>query len=213
MSDPSQKRDILIATNNPGKAREIVAVLSSSDSAIRWRTLADLGRDIPEPVEDRDTFEGNSQLKAVYYSIQTGMVTLADDSGLEVDALRGAPGVYSARYAELPGDPPRAERDAANNEKLIEKLAGVPTEKRTARFRCVLTVADGERVLAQSSGAIEGRIIDQPRGTGGFGYDPHFLVPELGRTTAELEPGHKNEISHRGTALRALRDQLAALLQ
>jgi XTP/dITP diphosphohydrolase len=212
MPESFQVREILIATNNPGKAREIAAVLSSTKAAIRWRTLADLGREFPEPVEDRDTFEGNSQLKAVYYSLQSGMVTLADDSGLEVDALGGAPGVYSARYAELPGDPPRAERDAANNQKLIEQLQGIATDRRTARFRCVLTVADGERVLAQSSGAIEGRIIDQPRGTGGFGYDPHFLVPEQGRTTAELEPGHKNEISHRGKALRALRERLATLL-
>ena len=212
MSDSSQLREILIATNNPGKAREIAAVLSTTETAIRWRTLADFDRDIPEPVEDRDTFEGNSQLKAVYYSVQSGMVTLADDSGLEVDALDGAPGVYSARYAELPGDPPRAERDAANNRKLIEQLQGIAADQRTARFRCVLTIAIGERVLAQSSGAIEGRIIDQPRGTGGFGYDPHFLVPDLGRTTAELDPDHKNEISHRGKALRALREQLATLL-
>ncbi len=207
--------DILIATNNPGKAREIAAVLSEETDAerhIRWHTLADLDQPIDEPVEDRDTFAGNSQLKATYYSKHSGMITLADDSGLEVDALNGAPGVHSAYYAKLSGKPSRAERDAANNKKMIAALQGVPDEQRGARFRCILTLANGDDVLAQSSGAIEGRIIDEPRGAGGFGYDPHFLVPELNKTTAELDPAHKNRISHRGNALRALRQELQNLL-
>jgi len=208
--------DILIATNNPGKAREITAVLSEasdSEQNIRWHTLAELDRSIDEPIEDQDTFAGNSQLKATYYSKHSGMITLADDSGLEVDALNGAPGVHSAYYADLPGSPTRAERDAANNKKLIAALQGVPTEQRSARFRCILTLARGDDVLAQSSGAIEGRIIDESRGGGGFGYDPHFLVPELNKTTAELEPAHKNKISHRGNALRVLREELPRILE
>lgn len=221
MSDLQRLSTILIATNNPGKAREIAAVLSEGDvetlggkhavapiDGVKWVTLRDLDVEIPEPVEDRESFEGNSQLKAVYYSKASGLVTLADDSGLEVDALGGAPGVYSARYADVEGDPPRAERDLANNRKLIAALADVPEAGRAARFRCVLTLADGDRVLAQASGAIEGRIIDVPRGDGGFGYDPHFLVPELGKTTAELPAEHKNRISHRGVALRLLRGML-----
>lgn len=216
MSDIERLRTILIATNNPGKAREIEAVLSEGGAethldVVRWVTLRDLGRAIEEPVEDQPTFEGNSRLKAVYYSKASGLVTLADDSGLEVDALDGAPGVYSARYAEVDGDPPRAERDLANNRKMVAALAGVPEAGRTARFRCVLTLADGDRVLAQASGAIEGQIIDEPRGEGGFGYDPHFLVPDLGKTTAELPADHKNRISHRGAALRLLREQLREL--
>ncbi|MCB9852117.1 MAG: non-canonical purine NTP pyrophosphatase [Phycisphaerales bacterium] len=238
MSEAHRLNTILIATNNPGKAREIEAVLSECGAgtlgdkhpvapgkhsvarmddddphldAVRWVTLSDLEAEIPEPVEDQDSFEGNSQLKAVYYSRASGLVTLADDSGLEVDALGGAPGVYSARYAEVEGEPPRAERDLANNRKLIAALAGVQASARTARFRCVLTLADGDRVLAQASGAIEGQIIDEPRGEGGFGYDPHFLVPELGKTTAELPAEHKNRISHRGVALRLLRGLLRGL--
>ena len=209
--------NILIATNNPGKAREIAAVISEDAGSgilanINWITLAELDREIKEPVEDQETFAGNSRLKAVYYSKQSGMITLADDSGLEIDALNGAPGVISARYAELPGHPSRAERDAANNLKMIAALRDVPDEQRTARFRCVLTLANGDDLLAQADGAIEGRIIDQPRGEGGFGYDPYFLVPELGKTTAELDAAHKNRISHRGMALRALRENLTHVL-
>ncbi|HPF39629.1 MAG TPA: RdgB/HAM1 family non-canonical purine NTP pyrophosphatase [Phycisphaerae bacterium] len=217
MSDIERLKTILIATNNPGKAREIEAVLSENAGGgrldeVRWLTLRDLGAAIEEPHEDQATFEGNSALKATYYSKASGYVTLADDSGLEVDALDGAPGVFSARYADVEGDPPRAERDLANNRKMIAALTGVSDEARTARFRCVLTLADGDRVLAQASGAIEGRIIDAPRGDGGFGYDPHFLVPELGQTTAELAAEHKNRISHRGVALRALRETLRGML-
>lgn len=217
MSDIERLKTILIATKNPGKAREIEAVLCEDGATthldeVRWVTLRDLETSIEEPHEDQDSFEGNSRLKAVYYSKASGLVTLADDSGLEVDFLDGAPGVYSARYADVEGDPPRAERDLANNRKLIAALAGVPDSARSARFRCVLTLADGDEVLAQASGAIEGRIIDVPRGDGGFGYDPHFLVPDLGRTTSELAAEHKNRISHRGVALRELREKLRGLL-
>ena len=122
------------------------------------------------------------------------------------------PGVRSARYAGVEGRP-RAEIDAANNRKLIERLREVPAERRTARFRCVLVLADGERILARAQGAIAGRIIDEPHGTGGFGYDPHFFVDRLGCTTAELSAEEKNRVSHRGSAVRAMAPLIADLLR
>jgi len=208
---------LLIATRNPGKVREIAAVLSESGDPvlqqITWRSLDEAAPDAADPEEDQPTFAGNAALKARYWSKLTGLRTLADDSGLEVDALSGAPGVYSARYAAGPTIEPvgRAAQDAANNRKLIAALQGVPLERRTARFRCCLAVADGDRILATAEGAIEGMIIENPRGAGGFGYDPYFLVPSLGQTTAELPFEHKNRISHRGQALRALQERLARL--
>ena len=121
-------------------------------------------------------------------------------------ALDGAPGVRSARYAGAHGD------DEANNARLIAALAGVPADRRTARFCCAVALADGDRILARGAGVIEGRIIDQPRGDNGFGYDPHFLVPEFGVTTAEMPPEQKNRISHRGRALQAVAPRLKGLL-
>ncbi len=211
---------ILIATGNPGKAREIEAVLTppraespADGPPVRWMTLKDIGRDIPEPDEDGLTFADNAALKARYYSRATGLWTLADDSGLEVDALGGDPGVRSARYSDdLPENAPREIRDPANNAKLIRLLAGVSDEMRTARFRCSLALADGDRILATADGAIEGRIIDTPRGQNGFGYDPHFLVESLNQTTAEIDPALKNQISHRGQALRVMCETLKRLL-
>lgn len=195
---------ILIATNNPSKVREIIAVLNDGASGIEWRSLADLGKEIPEPTEDGATFAENAALKARYYSNAAGMWALADDSGLEVDALNGEPGVHSAYFARDFADRPRPDRDAANNAKLIASLKDVPPEKRTARFRCFLTLADGDRIITTAEGSVEGVIIDAPRGTNGFGYDPHFFIPEMGKTTAELSSDEKNQISHRGRALRIL---------
>lgn len=189
---------ILIATSNPGKLREIQQI--SSDLPYHWRSLADFGP-LPEAVEDADTFEGNAIKKALHYAKLTGLLTLADDSGLEVDALDKAPGVHSARYAGDGGD-------GANNAKLIARLRDVPTARRTARFVCVMVLANPGRVLFTARGSIDGLIIDEPRGENGFGYDPHFLVPNLHKTTAELTPQKKNEISHRGVALRALVDKM-----
>lgn len=199
---------ILIATNNPSKVREIIAVLSDGASGVEWVSLADLGREIPEPIEDGATFAENAALKARYYSNTAGMWALADDSGLEVDALNGEPGVHSAYFARDFADRPRAERDAANNAKLIASLNGVPPEKRTARFRCFLALADADRIITTAEGSVEGRIIDTPRGTNGFGYDPHFFIPEMGKTTAELSSEEKNRISHRGRALREFKQLL-----
>ncbi|MBI5762361.1 MAG: RdgB/HAM1 family non-canonical purine NTP pyrophosphatase [Planctomycetes bacterium] len=203
---------ILIATNNPAKVREIIAVLNDGATGVEWRSLADLGKEIPEPIEDGATFAENAALKARYYSNAAGMWALADDSGLEVDALNGEPGVHSAYYARNVADRPRAERDAANNAKLIASLKGVPPEKRTARFRCYLALADADRIITTAEGSVEGVIIDAPRGTGGFGYDPHFFIPEMGKTTAELSSPEKNQISHRGRALRDLKSRLRRLM-
>ncbi len=195
-------RRILIATSNPGKLREIRAVMA--DLPVDWCTLADLPP-MPDAVEDADTFEGNAQKKALHYAGLSGLWTLADDSGLAVDVLGGAPGVKSARYAGT-GD------DLDNNRKLVAALAQVPQADRTARFVCCLALAVEGEIRASARGTIEGQIIDAPRGTHGFGYDPHFWLPELGATTAELPPHHKNSISHRGNALRAIAPQIRTLL-
>ncbi|MCH8965915.1 MAG: RdgB/HAM1 family non-canonical purine NTP pyrophosphatase [Planctomycetes bacterium] len=190
---------LLIATTNPGKLREIKAVFAGLP--LQFEDLRQYP-DLPAAVEDADTFMANAEKKALYYAEQTGLPALADDSGLEVDCLGGRPGVHSARFAGRHGD------DQANNAKLIELLRAVPLEERSARFRCAIVVADCGAVRARAEGAIEGLIIDQPRGENGFGYDPHFLVPDLGKTTAELAPEHKNRISHRGQALRSILDVL-----
>ncbi len=213
----ADRHPILIATGNVGKYREITQVLAESPvgrpEQVGWKSLADLLSAVPPPAETGLTFAQNAILKAMAYSRASGWWTLADDSGLEVDALGGAPGVYSARYAGLPEGSTRAENDLANNRRLITALAGVPVQQRTARFRCVLVLADGDRVLAQSEGSVDGLIIDDPRGDNGFGYDPHFFLPALGQTMAELPAEKKNRLSHRGQALRRLRERLAELLR
>jgi len=200
---------LLAATSNPHKLEEIRAVLAPLGVTVR--SLEDAGAgDLPEPVEDADTFAGNAEIKAAAYARATGKVCLADDSGLEVDALGGAPGVRSARYAGAGGS--RAERDAANNAKLLCELEGVPDADRTARFVCAMCVADpGGRVLATSRGEFEGVVGRGPRGVNGFGYDP-LLVLEDGRTSAELSPEEKNARSHRGLALAALAERLPSIL-
>jgi XTP/dITP diphosphohydrolase len=199
-------RPLVFATRNKGKLVELRALLPGLDV----RSLDELDRAVPEVVEDADTFAGNASKKAREVARATGCPALADDSGLEVDALGGAPGVWSARYAGEPAN------DAANNAKLLAALAGVPAERRTARFRAVLALADpagplGDRVIT-ADGACEGVILDAPRGTGGFGYDPLFYAPELGQTFAEAGVGPKSDLSHRARAMRAMRPQLLAYL-
>lgn len=194
---------ILIATKNRGKLRELQDILIGLPVVL---ASLDQFPDLPDAVEDADTFEGNAERKAIHYARLTGLWTLADDSGLEVDALGGAPGVFSARFAGRQGD------DAANNAKLIAQLAGVPAEKRTARFRCAVVLAGGEGVQAKASGSFEGLIVDDPRGYNGFGYDPHFFLPLLGMTAAQLPPELKNRISHRAQALTAIRPHISRLL-
>lgn len=197
--------DILVATSNPHKLDEIRAVLHPL--GFRVLGLDDLNLSIPEPVEDGTTFEANAAIKAVAYAKATGQVCLADDSGLEVDALDGAPGVHSARYAGVGSD--RASRDTANNRKLLDALADVPDEKRHARFVCAMCLATpGGEVLAECRGTFDGVIAREPRGENGFGYDPLLFLPELNCTSAELSPDEKNRRSHRGVATRLMAERL-----
>ncbi len=203
-------REILLATANPGKAREMRGILSGSDAvvlkSICWRSLHEF-EGLTEPVEDGETFLANAEIKARHYAGLVGLWTVADDSGLEVDALDGEPGVRSARYAGTP------RNDRANNALLIKRLAAVPPERRSARFRCAVVLSDGQKVLASAEGTVEGRIIDTPRGSNGFGYDPHFWIDAAGMTAAEMPSERKNAISHRGQALRQLGGQLIELLR
>ena len=193
---------IVIATGNPHKVDEIRAVLAPLGFEVA--SLADLGRPAPqEPEEPGETFEENARIKARYYAAALGQPVLADDSGLEVDALQGAPGVHSAYWAGSEGA--RAERDARNNAKLVAALRGVPADRRRARFVCTMCVAtpDGS-VLVETRGEFEGTIVDEPRGAHGFGYDPHLWLADRGVTSAELAPEEKNAVSHRGRAVRRL---------
>jgi XTP/dITP diphosphohydrolase len=192
--------EILIASGNAAKVREFREMLG--EKQFKWRSLGDFP-DIGEIEETGHTFRANAILKAVGYAKQAGIWAMADDSGLEVDAIGQKPGVYSARWADLHG---RGKGDAANNALLLEQIEDVPENQRTGRFVCVLALADpaGEIVLTVRE-TIEGRIGRRPVGSGGFGYDPLFLVEALGRTTAELTAAQKHEISHRGKALRRLK--------
>lgn len=201
--------EVLLATGNPHKLEEVRAVLEP----IGWRVLGldDLdGPTPPEPVEDAETFEGNARLKALEYARATGRLALADDSGLEVDALNGQPGVHSARFSGVEGD--RETRDRANNSLLVERLAATHEKDRSARFVCCMCLSNPEGViLAETRGTFEGEIVLEPRGANGFGYDPHLLLPAEGRTSAELEPDEKNARSHRGAATRAMAKAMATL--
>ncbi len=199
----SDHRKLLIATSNRGKAREMRAILS--DLPVTLLSLADFPP-LVEPLEDADTFEGNARKKAIHYARLTNTWTLADDSGLVVDALNGAPGVKSARYAGTQCDA------AANNAKLITALADIDEDKRKARFCCAIAVASPTEVLAVASGTVEGVIVDDPVGDNGFGYDPHFFMPAHGQTAAEMAPEVKNSISHRARALQAIRPTIEDLL-
>jgi XTP/dITP diphosphohydrolase len=214
---------ILVATTNPGKVRELRAML---DFDVDWKSLADFPG-VQEVVEDGATFAENARKKALGYAEATELWTLADDSGLVVDALGGAPGVKSARFAEdvasascrctWAGSPCHAENravvDRRNWEKLLALMEGIPMEQRTARFVCHLCLASPEKVLIETQGTVEGRITTAPAGTGGFGYDPVFLIPQLGQTVAQLGDDEKNALSHRGNAMRKLKPLLAELLQ
>ncbi|MCP4447393.1 MAG: XTP/dITP diphosphatase [Myxococcales bacterium] len=198
----SERIVLLFATRNAGKVAELVEL--TRGLPIEVRSLE--GYDVPEVEEDGDTFESNAAKKAREVSAATGLPALADDSGLEVDALDGAPGVYSARYAGEDAD------DEANNEKLIEALLGVVEADRTARFRSTLALADvggalGDDVIL-ASGSCEGQILTERQGTGGFGYDPLFYSPELGQTFAEAGVGSKNQLSHRAQAMKLLLPEL-----
>jgi len=203
--------EILIATGNAGKAREFREMLGSD--RFDWTDLSRFAT--LQPVEETgSTFRENACLKASEYGRQACMWTLADDSGLEVDALDGKPGVHSARWAQMNGS---GSGDADNNETLLRQLHDVPDEKRTGRFVCVLALANPSgTILLTARDTVEGSILRSPRGSNGFGYDPLFLITELGQTTAQLPSDQKHQISHRGKALRRLRllmEQLGELEQ
>jgi len=188
---------LLIATNNRHKLREYRQIFASLPLDIT--SLAEEGITL-EPAETGATFAENAAIKARAFARASGLLTLADDSGLEVDALGGEPGVFSARYGDT------AREDHAGRYRLVlDKLAalGVPDAARTARFRCVIAIATPEGEVALAEGSVEGRIARAPAGTGGFGYDPIFWLPEYGCTMAQLDPEAKNAISHRGRAAQA----------
>lgn len=203
---------IFVATTNPGKLKELSQMLAGLAERIEWHSLREYP-DMPDVEEDGATFADNARKKALAYARATELWTLADDSGLCIDALDGAPGVMSARYAAdevSSGD--RRAIDRANYEKVLRLLENVPDEKRTARFICHLSLADPENILLEATGHIEGVINHAPVGDNGFGYDPVFYIPALGKTAAQLEPEQKNHISHRACAITALIPRLKMLL-
>ncbi len=193
---------LYVASSNPGKLRDFR--VAAGHTSIELLPLPNLA-DIPAPQETGATFAENARLKAEYYSRQLpGQLVLADDSGLEVPALQNAPGVRSARFAEdahfLPDSP--LSTDERNNLLLLDRMAQISS--RSARYRCVLSLArDGAEILS-AEGEVPGEILTAPRGSGGFGYDPLFYLPQLGKTMAETDPNTKHHLSHRGAALRAL---------
>ena len=185
---------IVLGTRSPDKVREVRRILTG----VTFADLSDFPH-APEVKEDAPTFRGNAEKKASEMAAALGEWVLADDSGLEVDALGGEPGVRSHRFA---GEPPD---DAANNRLLAERMKGIPQARRTARYRCAVAVASPQGVAAAAEGACEGWIIETPRGNGGFGYDPYFLSADLKKTFAEASPEEKDTVSHRARALKALR--------
>lgn len=193
-------RRVVLATGNAGKVREINQMLAG----LALEAVAQTEYGVPEIEETGLTFVENAILKARNAASHTGLAAIADDSGIEVDALNGAPGIYSARYAGI------GAGDRANNDKLLAALAAVPEAERTARFQCLMVylahAADPTPIICQ--GTWEGRILHAPRGANGFGYDPLFFVPTHDCTSAELPPDIKNQLSHRGQALRQLVKQL-----
>lgn len=189
---------IVVGSRNSGKIREIQAVLADLPYCVTG--LSD--QTIPDAEETGTTFQENAILKARYYCQHTGEYCLADDSGLEVDALNGAPGVYSARYAG------EQASDEENNQKLLSALTAIPMQRRTARFRSVLALAGPDGSLMLAEGVCEGIVLFEARGTGGFGYDPLFLMQDQRKTLAEMTLAEKNLVSHRGNALRAFKQQL-----
>jgi XTP/dITP diphosphohydrolase len=212
-------KPIVLATANPHKVAELREIFARKGIEVNGLSDAAPGMKLGEPEETGRTFEDNAAIKARAYAAQTGRACLADDSGLEVDALGGAPGVISSHYATGGRETgaPRAQRDLENNAKLLADLAGVPDDRRAARFVCVMCLAapDG-RILATSRGTFEGRIGQPgrvPRGAGGFGYDPLFLVaPDFLGSSAELAQETKNRLSHRGAAAREMAARLRSLV-
>ncbi len=203
---------LVLGSRNAKKCREMAELIAPPWERRPWMDLTAIESiaafpDAPEVVEDADTFAGNARKKASESARALGLWVLADDSGLAVDALKGAPGVHSARYAGEPCD------DAANNRKLLEALADVPDDRRGAAFKCALALADPEgRIRLETEGAVRGRIVRELRGPGGFGYDPMFLIPEYHKTFGELSALVKHQLSHRSRAFARLRPMLGRLV-
>ena len=192
-------RSLLLATTNRHKIEEYRAIFA--DLPFQLLSLSDISLDM-DVEETGTTFQQNAELKALAYAQASGMLSLADDSGIEIDALGGQPGIYSARF--LGPNVSYAERFRV----ILERLHGLPVTQRTARFRCVITIAEPSGVLQSVEGTVEGIIADAPLGEHGFGYDPLFLVPEYGKTMAEMQPELKHRISHRGRAAALARTLL-----
>ena len=205
--------DIVVASGNPHKVQEISAIFAQEGLGewVRFLSLSDVGGPFAEPAETARTFQENACMKAVAYAALTHHMVLADDSGLQVDALDGAPGVDSAIWAGEQGT--REQRDARNNQKLMLAMRDVKRGDRAARFVCFMCLADADgTVIAQTRGACEGAIADAPIGDGGFGYDAYFLVGDKNVTSAQLAADEKNKVSHRGHATRLLARELRALV-
>jgi len=198
------KKQIVLATRNRGKIRELQALMK--DFGISVISAADM-EGVPEVEEDGSTFLENSLKKAGEIAKATGIMALADDSGLVVDALGGAPGVYSARYAG------ENATDEQNYLKLLEEMKDVPDRERTARFKCEMVLYHPSGQWISADGSCEGKIAREPAGSQGFGYDPVFFVPELNRSMAQISSEEKNAISHRGSALKKLREMLPEFLK
>ena len=198
------KRTIIFATGNEGKMREIRQIMAGIDVELLSMRQAGIEADI---VEDGKNFEENAIIKAKAVAEKTNHIVLADDSGLEIDFLNKEPGIYSARYL---GEDTSNEIKNAN---LLERMEGVPDEKRTARFVCAIAAAMPDGEIFTTLGVIEGRIDYEPKGENGFGYDPIFYLPEYGCTSAELSEEKKNAISHRGRALEAMREELGKRIE
>jgi XTP/dITP diphosphohydrolase len=195
----SERKQVVLATRNQGKVREFNRLFAD----LGWEAVSlDAFSDVPEVVEDGETFEANALKKATTISTYLGLPAVGDDSGLEVDALEGRPGVYSARYAG------ESATDEENWRKLLQELSGVPMEKRTARFRCALALVEPGKEPVLANGHCEGVIVHEPAGTNGFGYDPVFFLPQYMCTMAQLSADEKNRISHRAIAMRHLLEKI-----
>ena len=199
-----KRLEVIVATRNRGKIREIREALR--ELGLRIYSLSDF-TDVPEIEEDGKSFTENALKKARFYSKVFGKLTLADDSGLEVDSLKGLPGIYSARYAG------KGASTRGNNQKLLNEMEGISLSKRGARFKCVIAMVspDGKEAIAE--GSCKGRIGFKEKGRKGFGYDPLFILPKYGKTMAELSLEEKNKISHRGKALRKMRKVIVAFMR
>jgi len=199
---------IVIATTNPGKFIELSAML---DEGITWKSLADF-ENLTEVEEDGQTFVENARKKALGYAHQTQSWVIADDSGLMIDALDGAPGVNSARFSGSKNSD-KTLIDHKNIAKVLELLKGIEPAKRTARFVCCLCVASPDRVIFETQGVLSGTITESKIGENGFGYDPIFWVTENNKTVAQMQPEEKNSISHRGLAIKKLKQLLPSLIE